>query len=93
MEHEIIIPLSGTLTSEQIGEVQKNLHVGLQLADRITVCLGAINKTDRAGFHCLVNYYLDAYRQNKRVRFINCREPMLVDLIHWCELDHVFTIN
>lgn len=93
MEYTINTSLAGAITSERLHEIKNQLAVSIQNGQSIQVCCERVDKVDLAGFNALVTVYMAATRANKSLRFINCSQAKLVDLISQTQFNHVFVVR
>jgi len=93
MKYIINTSLEGSITSERLDEIKTQLSVSIQNGESIQVCCEGVDKVDLAGFNALVTVYMAATRAHKSLRYINCSQPKLVDLISQTQFNHVFVVR
>lgn len=83
------ISIEGELTIYRVAEIREAILPQIALATEIEVNLSGVSEIDGAGLQLLISTKVEAWRQNKAVRFVG-HSAVVTEAIDLCGLSAFF---
>ena len=88
-EKVLKLAIKGEMTIFQVGEQKNSILNMIQLVPEIEIDLSQVTEMDGAGLQILMSAKLEAWRQNKAIRFVG-HSAVVTDAIDRCGLSTFF---